>query len=206
MYTYIALALNLIIVLSEIVSFSKIKKKTDIFKYYTYLQNLVVLVSSVIITVYLISNLIANIEIPEFVKGIRYIATCGLTTAMFIYIIFLSRQDLFKESDFSSNFSPKTANVLFHYACPLLSLVSFTIFERKLPLADPKWIIYASYLSCIYWGIYLFLSVARLWEEPYKFETDGKTTKAKILDKLAYVIIPTIFILISMVLWRSLGW
>ena len=76
--------------------------------------------------------------IPEFIKGMRYIATCGLISTMFIYVLFLSSKSkkLMSEKDFVSNFNPKKANFILRYFCPVISLLSFVIFERQIILTQ----------------------------------------------------------------------
>lgn len=71
----ISLVLNLIIVGCEIWTLSKIKRKIYIIKYYTFLQNFLALIISIIFSVYLIIAIFQNGTIPEFIRGMRYIAT-----------------------------------------------------------------------------------------------------------------------------------
>ena len=69
----IALILNLIIICSVCKVFKKLKDKKEIFKYYTYVQSLLALAVSTIFVFYFILG-----EIPSYVRGLRYIVTCGL--------------------------------------------------------------------------------------------------------------------------------
>lgn len=199
---FISLILNLIIILCEITTLSKIKRKINIIKYYTFLQNFLALISSGILSVYLIVNLFTNRLIPEFVKGLHYVTTCGLIATMFIYIVFLSSKskNVLSENDFLSNFSPKKANFILHYFCPVVSLVSFVIFEREITLTHSIWTGYAAIPSCLYWIIYLILSVTNLWEAPYDFAS-SKGKKNILLEIITMIIIPISFVLISFVLW-----
>lgn len=199
----ISLILNLIIILCEVVTLSKVKRKINIIKYYTFLQNFLALIISGILSVCLIINLFTNAVVPEVVKGMHYVTTCGLMATMFIYIVFLSSKskNLLSEEDFISNFSPKKANFVLHYFCPLISLVSFVIFERKIELTQSIWTGYAAIPSCLYWIIYLIFSVNNLWEEPYDFTlTKGK--KNILLEIITMCIIPVSFVLISVILWN----
>ena len=74
----ILLLLNVIIIISEMYVFSKLKKKKEIFKYYTYLQNFLCLIVSIIFCVYIVGSMISNLVIPEYVRGLRYVVTTGL--------------------------------------------------------------------------------------------------------------------------------
>jgi len=198
---YISLILNIIIIIYEILTLSKIKKKINIIKYYTFLQNFLSLIISIIFSIYLIITILSKEIIPEFIKGMRYISTCGLTATMFIFTAFLStkKQNLLSKEDFISNFNPKKANFILHYFCPIISLLSFILFERQLILIDPKWTGYAAIPSCLYWIIYLILSKNNLWKEPYDLTPTKKNNI--FIETLVIISIPLSFILISYLLW-----
>jgi len=201
---FISLVLNLIIIGCEIYILSKINNKKDIIKYYTYLQNFLALIISIVFSIYLIINIFLNISIPEYIKGLRYVATCGLIATMFIYVVFLSRNDknVLSDSDFIDNFNPKKANFILHYFCPVISLLSFVIFERQIVLNTPEWTGYMAIPSCLYWIIYLILSTTKLWEEPYDFSTPKGKKKNVLVDIAVMASLPISFILISFILWN----
>jgi len=201
---FISLVLNLIIIGCEIYILSKINNKKDIIKYYTYLQNFLALIISIVFSIYLIINIFLNISIPEYIKGLRYVATCGLIATMFIYVVFLSRNDknVLSDSDFIDNFNPKKANFILHYFCPVISLLSFVIFERQIVLNTPEWTGYVAIPSCLYWIIYLILSTTKLWEEPYDFSTPKGKKKNVLVDIAVMASLPISFILISFILWN----
>ena len=196
-----ALLINLIIIFCEVCTLGHIRKKADLLKYYTYLQNLLALLVSLVFSIYLVMHLISGREIPAFLEGIRYVATCGLVAAMLMFLIFLGagKKIALTEKDFLSGFSPKIANAVLHYICPILSLVSFALFERELPLSGGIWTSIAAIPSCLYWIAYLILSAAKLWEEPYAFVAQGG--KSKIQEILPLFLLPMLFIAISFVLW-----
>lgn len=200
----ISLLLNLIIVGCEIWTLSKIREKINIIKYYTFLQNFLALIISSIFSVYLIMNIFREGTIPEFIKGMRYIATCGLISTMFIYVVFLSskNKNLMSEKDFVSNFSPKKANFILHYFCPVISLLSFVIFERQIILTQSEWTGYVAIPSCLYWIIYAILSANNLWEEPYDLTSTMEKKKNNLIEILVMIAIPLSFILISYILWN----
>ena len=199
----ISLVLNLIIVGCEIWTLSKIKRKIYIIKYYTFLQNFLALIISIIFSLYIIIAIFQNGTIPEFIRGMRYIATSGLVATMFIYVIFLSSksQNLMRKEDFISNFNPKKANFILHYFCPIMSLLSFVIFEKQIILTQSEWTCYAAIPSCLYWIMYAILSATNLWEEPYDFSLT-KEKKNILLEILVATSIPVVFILITYVLWN----
>lgn len=199
----VSLILNLILVACEIWTFFKLRRKTDIIKYYTYLQNFLALVVSAVFSVYLVIALFGSGTVPEFVRGLRYIATCGLVATTFIYVVFLSgnRQNVMGEQDFIASFSPKAANFILHYFCPAVSLLSFLVFERQLPLTQGQWTGLAAIPSCLYWVVYLILSAAKLWKEPYDF-TPANGKKNPFLEVLTMISLPLSYILISFILWN----
>lgn len=199
----ISLILNLIIIGCEIYTLSNIKRKINILKYYTFVQNLLALITSIIYSVYLIISLISNNPPPEFVRGIRYVATSGLVVTMLIYVVFLSKnsKNIMSEEDFKTNYNPKKANFILHYFWPIISLISFVLFEREIVLNESIWTGYAAIPSCLYWIIYGLLSVTKLWEEPYDFSR-SKEKKNIFLDIFIIISIPISFILITYILWN----
>lgn len=201
---YGSLVLNLIIAGSEIWTLSKIRRKINIIKYYTFLQNLLALVVSLIFSAYLAAAIFSSGTVPEFVRGLRYIVTCGLMATMFIYVVVLSSnsKNLMTEEDFVSGFSPKTANFILHYFCPVVSLLSFVLFERQIVFTTSVWTGYAAIPSCLYWVTYLILSAAHLWEEPYDFTSPKGKEKTTLVEVLTMISIPISFLLISYVLWQ----
>ncbi len=197
----ISLLLNLLIFIFTTYTLAHIKGKLNILKYYTYLQNLISLIISLVYSVCLIYCMIKGIAIPEFVRGLRYIATCGLASTMLIFIVFLGngKKAPITKDDFLKDFSPRLANILLHYVCPLISLISFVIFERDIVITNGIWTMLVCIPSCLYWIIYIILSSTKAWKEPYNFSSG----KSKIWEILTMIFIPLLFILISFVLWNG---
>ena len=198
----IAFIINLIIVICEFLTLRHIRGKRNILKYYTYLQNFLALIVSIIFSVCLIVCIVSDRIMPEFVKGLRYVATCGLLSTMFVFIVFLGagKKIAITEDDFLFGFSPKTANIILHYICPILSLVSFVLFEREMNLSNGIWTGIVAIPSCIYWITYIILSVTKIWEEPYNFASQGE--KNNICEILSVLLIPLSFIAFSFILWN----
>lgn len=198
-----ALVSNLVLCGFEIYCMARLRTKRDILRYYTYLQNFLTLAVSVLFCLCLGLHLFLGARIPEYISGLRYITGCGLAAAALIYVLFLSPSDanVIKEEDFAG-LSPKRANFLLHFFCPVLSLLSFSIFERPLPLSAPLWTALAALPSALYWIVYLILSAAKLWEEPYDFSSGASKGPGKILESLTIILIPVLFVLISILLWE----
>lgn len=197
----IALVLNIFLFLSEGYILSRVRKKIDILKYYTYLQNLLSVIVSIVSSIFITIHLINNNPIPGFVRGIRYIATCGLIFASFMYIVFLSsnKENCFAKDDFNK-LDYRKANLFLHYICPIVSLLSFIIFENQIVSETSIWTALVAIPSCLYWVIYLILTYAKIWKAPYNFTSDKKHNI--VVEIIGFISIPTIFILVSFVLWN----
>lgn len=198
----ISFIINLIIIFFEFLALVHIRGKRNILKYYTYLQNFLALIASIVFSVCLIVCLISGRAMPEFARGFRYVATCGLTATTLVFVVFLGagKKIAITEDDFLQGFSPKTANIILHYICPILSLVSFVLFEREIELSNGIWTAIVAIPSCLYWISYFILSAAKLWDEPYDFASCGK--KNNICEIMSVLLIPLSFIAISFVLWN----
>ena len=198
MFKTIALIINILIIILEIFTLHKLKRKLDMLKFYTYLQNLLTLIASLVFVIYLTLNSLSNTIIPEYVRGLRYIATCGLVSTTFIFVFFLGagKKLSITEDDFKKGLSPKLANAILHYICPLLSIISFIFFEKEIVLNNGIWTLIVALPSCLYWIVYILLSTTKKWEEPYNFSTN------KVLEILTYILIPISFIVFSIILWN----
>lgn len=197
---FVAFIINIIIVFLETSVLIKLKKKLDILKYYTFLQNFLTLISSLIFVIYFLISICTDLMIPEFVRGFRYVVSVGLIVTMFIYVFLLkkNKNNNLSEDDFVCGFSPVKANFVLHYLCPFLSVVSFMFLESKIVMVQSYWTMVVAIPSCFYWILYFILSVTKLWKEPYDFSSD----KSGFFDFLIVFSIPIIFILISMILWN----
>ena len=199
----VALVINLIILICEIYVLIKVRRKRNIFKYYTFLQNFLAAIVSSIFIVYLILNILFSHQITEYIKGMRYIISCRLITTTIIYVLFLSsnNKNTLSNEDFVK-LNPKIANVLLHYLCPVLSLLSFIIFEREITLTNSIWTGLAALPSGLYWLVYLILSLTKLWEEPYDLTSKRTGVKGLLLEIFTLILIPIIFMFVSFLLWE----
>lgn len=202
-FLFAAFLSNSALFLCEVYTLANVRKKKDIFRYYTFLQNLLALGVSFLFSVYAFRALFFGCAVPGFVKGLRYTETCGLAAAALIFAVFLSSKEdnLIKEEDFR-HLSPAKANFMIHVFNPLLSLLSLLLFERQLPQPASLWTLCAALPSCLYWMVYLILSAAHLWEGPYVFPSAGQGKKGILTEALTMLSIPLSFLLISFVLWN----
>ncbi len=197
-----ALLINVSIVFCESYALWHIKNKLNILKYYTYLQNFLALITSMIFSIAVLTCIISDTTIPEYVEGLRYIATSGLVATMFIFIVFLGagKKSKITKDDIYPGCSPQVVNILLHYACPVLSWISFLLFEKDISLSNGIWTSIVSLPSCLYWTVYLILSLTHRWQEPYNFQSNGK--KTFLPELVSFVLIPLSFIIISFLLWN----
>ena len=192
----IALILNLIIICSVCKVFKKLKDKKEIFKYYTYVQSLLALAVSTIFVFYFILG-----EIPSYVRGLRYIVTCGLIFTMIIYNLFLSRNknNLMRDSDYLDGYKANTVNFLLHQFCPIISLISFIYFEKDIIVDNGIWTILVIVPSVLYCLIYFILSITKGYKLPYDFSNKKNN---KFIDKIIFILIPLLFILVTYIIWN----
>jgi len=198
----IAVLFNLVTAGFEMVSLIKLKRKIDIIKYYTYFQNALALIVSLVYSVFLCLNIIFDYIVPEYLKGLRYVTVVGLLMTSFVYIVFLSskKSNQLSNEDFN-NFNPKLANLMLHYLCPFISLVSFVVFEKSITLENGIWTTLAIIPTALYWILYLIFVTTKIWKEPYDFSLSSEKKRNKLLEVLQIISLPISFILISFVVW-----
>ncbi len=195
----VALVINIVIVVCEVYTLANVKRKLDILKYYTYLQNLLALLCSVVFCVCLALHLFFEQQMPQFARGLRYVATVGLSATCLIYLLFIGRgKNVITTEDVTEKFSPKVADLLLHYLCPALSALSFVAFERSLTVDNGIWTALVNAPSILYWAVYLILTLTKSWKEPYDF-SNGK--KNPVWEVLTFLLIPLLFVGLSILLW-----
>ncbi len=200
-----ALLINLSIVIIEIVVLVKVIEKKNILKFYTFLSNLIALVTSIVFAGMGFITLIKNSNIPIWMKGLRFSATHSLASTLLVFAIVLmplyKKGTLTNEMALFKEISEKNANLLLHYICPVLSIISFLLFERKPVLEDSQWTLYAALPSIIYWLLYLILTITHCWKEPYGL-TENKVTKEKnTKGGFLLILIPIMSVGIDYLLW-----
>ena len=190
----VAFIINVLFIVLEIMVLCKLRNKKAIFKYYTYLMNFIGLISSLIFCVIAVFTS----DLLSFAKGIQYVSTSGLLATMVIYSVFISKNNKISDKDFN-RVSGEVANIVLHYLCPFLAMLSLIICEREVVLNNDIWTAVVALPSIIYWIIYLILSVTKKWNEPYDFSSKNGN---KILEVLTIIAMPLIFIGISIILWE----
>ena len=199
-----ALLLNCIIAALELFVLTKIADKKDILKYYTYLSNAIALISSAVFAVVTCVNLCRGGITPLWLKGLRFCATYMLVTTMFVFSVILhprnQSEHLITDSDFTGGIDPRTANLLLHYLCPVISACSFLLLERQPVLTGSEWTLYGALPTIVYWSVYLLLTATNLWKDPYGLSEENPGTSSK-ADILLFLLIPVFSMGLDYLLW-----
>ena len=203
----LALALNLMIVGLEVFTLTKLSDKKEILKYYTYLSNLIALIGSTVFVAVTLWNLIGGNPAPIWLKGIRFTSTYMLVTTLFVFSLVLLPSHKSGNTITANDFigiSPKLANLILHYLCPVISAVSFILLERQPVLAGSEWTLYAAFPTIGYWTFYLILTTFNLWKDPYGFSQPSEKS-GSVMSVIAgiamFALIPAMSMGLDYLLW-----
>lgn len=201
----LALLLNLAIVLLEIMILRKVVEKKNILKFYTFLSNFIALVVGIVFIGVGLVALCSNDTIPIWTKGLRFSATHSLASTLLVFAAVLMplyrKGAMANEAELFRGISGKYANLILHYICPVLSIVSFLLFERNPVLEDSQWTLYAALPSILYWALYLLLTITHCWREPYGFTQSRETKGESVKGILLLLLIPILSVGIDYLLW-----
>ena len=205
--TAAALVLNAAIVWMELHTLRRLTRKKDILKYYTYLSNLVAAVAGALYVAVTLWVLVQGAAAPLWLKGLRFTATYMLVATLFVFNLVLlpggKAGNAITEEDFTG-ISPKLANLILHYLCPVISAVSLLLLERQPVLAGSEWTLYAAIPTILYWTVYLILTCLNLWKDPYGFSKPSekpKTLFAALTGILMFILIPAMSMGLDYLLW-----
>ena len=199
---FAALLLNAAIAALELFVLGKLTRKEELFKYYTYLANLIAWIAGVVFVISAACCLLQAAALPLWVKGIRFCASFMLCTTLFVYFFVLRPMDKSQNTITAEDFtgiSPEFANFVLHVLCPALSAVSFVFLERQPVLTDPAWTLRAAIPTILYWTVYLILTAAKLWEDPYGFSRPNKSRSAA--GAVMGLLIPAVSVGLDFLLW-----
>ena len=123
-----SLLFNVLIVLFEIIGFiifTKLNNKISL-EYYTEDSNILALISSLLFTIYLLKE---N-RIPRWLQVFKYMTTICLTITFVVVLVVLGPMNNF---DYSFLLFDK-ALFIQHLVCPILSFITFTLYDDIKPL------------------------------------------------------------------------
>ena len=155
----INILINLLIIILEIMGFVLVFKEMGItsLEYYTEDSNLLLLLSSIIILIYISKNK----ELPLWFKSFRYIAIVSTTLTLIIVLTVLSWT-----TDFGLYYLLFHESMLYHHTlCPVLAILSFVFVERY----DNLHTIHGLYFTVVYGIIMIILNALKIVEGPYPF-------------------------------------
>lgn len=162
----IALILNCIIVLLEIIGaiLSLQRHGWNAFMYYTEISNYLTLFISVLFVIWGITSITKHTHIPHTITILRYISTTILSITIIVVIGVLI--PLRPQNTLFMLFG--NSNLYQHLLCPVLSAVSFFIFEKDNKLLNRN-ICYALIPTILYGITMLILNFLMVVKGPYPF-------------------------------------
>ena len=155
----INITINLLMVILEIIGFVLVFKELGIasLEYYTEDSNLLLMISSIILLIYISKNK----ELPSWFKSFRYIAIVSTTLTLIIVLTVLTWT-----TDFGLYYLLFHESMLYHHTlCPVLAILSFVFVERY----DNLHTIHGLYFTTIYGIIMIILNALKIVEGPYPF-------------------------------------
>ena len=155
----INITINLLMVILEIIGFVLVFKELGIasLEYYTEDSNLLLMISSIILLIYISKNK----ELPSWFKSFRYIAIVSTTLTLIIVLTVLTWT-----TDLGLYYLLFHESMLYHHTlCPVLAVLSFIFVERY----DNLQTIHGIYFTAIYGIIMISLNALKIVEGPYPF-------------------------------------
>ena len=163
-----ALAVNLLIVILEILAFSRSLPVYGmrIFVYYTEDSNLLSLIASIVFAAsagLALRN--GKDSVPVSVRTLRYVATCCLTVT-FLTVTFVFAPMIGKGGIRMMLLSG--AMLFTHLLCPVVAVLSFLLLEHR-PVLMKKTVWIALIPTVLYAAVAVLLNILRVWKGPYMF-------------------------------------
>ena len=129
-------------------------------EYYTEQSNILILISSIIFLYYLITNK----KEPNWLKRLKYASVVSISITFFV-VLFI----LLPMSGFNIYGMFFDGTLFYHHLlCPLLSIISFIIFDEENNYSK-KDSIYALTHTFIYGIVMVTLNILRIYNGPYPF-------------------------------------
>lgn len=165
----VALILNIILVIFGLIGVILASKEIEnIFLFYTEDSNILAIISSLLFAIFLIVKKDIK-HIPTWVCTFRYVATCCLSVTMIVVITILIPSDNISYFDGIKHFMLEGSMLFHHFLCPVISFISFTMFEGNEKLNKKKTIWFAIIPTFIYGLLFTVLNILRIVDGPYPF-------------------------------------
>ena len=165
----IALILNIVLVALSILGLILVSKQVDnLFLYYTENSNILSLISSLLFAIFLLIKKDIK-HIPTWVCVLRYIGTCCLAVTFIVVVTILIPSNNANYLEGAKHLLLEGSMLFHHFLCPIISFISFTVFEGNEKLNKNKTIWYALIPTFIYGIIFVTLNIVKVVDGPYPF-------------------------------------
>lgn len=156
-----SLIINILLVILEIVGLymSYYYHNRIAIEYYTVLSNILVLITSLVFSIYLIKKL----NIPTWLKILKHTATTSIALTFLVVIFILAPM-----YNFNYNYMLFYQELILHHLiCPILSIITFIFFDNiKIEKNNIK---YGISFTLIYAFIIIILNILKIVIGPYPF-------------------------------------
>jgi hypothetical protein len=142
------------------------------FKFYTNLSNVLALFSSIffIITTFVNNNCLSKIS-----KYLKFVSTIGLLITFVVVLFVLGPSGASKNGiEGYMNYIYPHGLLFLHVLCPIVSIISFILFENHKDLDDIRWYLLAALYTFVYGIIVITIVYFTDIKSPYFF-TDSKS-------------------------------
>ena len=174
----LALVSNVLLVVFGILGFLSIKE-TNMFFYYTNDSNFLCLISAFLYVLFLLIK--KDKDLPFFVLVLRYMATAALSLTFLTVVFYLAIYDALGSNNFINTYFnslvlylSKDSFLYYHLLCPIISFVSFTMFEGDRRLNKKKTIYFSLLPTFVYACVLIILNLNGVVSGPYPFLMIGK--------------------------------
>ncbi len=164
-----SLIINIIIIVFEIIGTTICAANTgfEMFSFYTTDSNIFALTSCIVFSAFTLRSLFSKHkpEIPRGVKMLKYISVCCLNVTFIVVVTIFAPvmgDDGYVQMLFKDDF------LYYHFACPLLSLISFVLFEGGYEF-DISCSLAAMIPTMIYAVVAVLLNLLSVMNGPYPF-------------------------------------
>lgn len=171
----LALFFNIAIIIMELVGLIRCISEVgfkNIFIFYTEDSNIFLLITSIIITIYLLIYLIKDIKLPKVLKIIRFSSVCTVLETFLVVVTVLGFTTQTDSYGHSGHYQMLfMGSMLFHhFLCPVISAISFLLLEGidndKFTIKDS---LFAFIPTVVYGSIIITLNILKVIVGPYPF-------------------------------------
>ncbi len=162
----VTLTINLAIIVFEIIGFIMVIKQVGpiVFEYYTQDSNLLLLISSIMISLYLIFDLKGKkMKLPKWFHALRLCAVLSTTVTFLVVLFILSRE-------FSNGLVGAflDGSMKYHHLlCPVLGFISYVFYEKYEVKSKDN--LLSLVFTILYTIVLIILNLLKVVSGPYPF-------------------------------------